>query len=421
MSEIVQNIQYHTFGNGLTLIAETMPWLESAAVAISVPGGCQVDPVGKVGLGNFVCEMVQRGCANRSSRQYIEDLEKLGTEISSSVSISHTNFGAAMPAQSLPAALEIVSEMIQDPHLPKTQLEEGRAVCLQEIGSLDDDLGQKTMLELRRRRYPEPYGRSSVGTHESVESMTIEDVTSYFQSFYQPNGAIVSVAGKVEFESVRDHLAKLFDDWQPVATETIQETPAQKGNFHIAHDSNQTHIGLAFPGVAYSDPDYFLARGAVGILSDGMSSRLFTEVREKRGLCYTVYAAVHSLKDRGSVVVYAGTSADRAQETLDVTVNELNRLGQGVTQEELDRLKISIRSSLVMQQESSRSRAASIVGDFYHLGKVRTLDELTAIINGLTVDRINDYVASHPPREFNLVTLGPHSLEEPSGVSTASA
>lgn len=421
MSEIAQNIQHHTFENGLTLITESMPWLESVAFAASLPGGCQVDPVDKLGLANLTCEMVERGCGDRSSRQYVEDLERLGTDITSSVSISHTSFGAAMPAKSIDDTLGVFADVIRRPHLPEDQLDDGKMVCLQEIRATEDDLSQKTMLELRRRRYPDPWGRNPNGTMESVASITAEDVQGYFGRNYQPSGMILSVAGKIEFERVRDRVASLFGDWAAQPRDEVQETPAEGGNFHIHHESNQTHIGLAYPSVPYSHPDYFLARGSVGVLSDGMSSRLFTEVREKRGLCYTVYASMHSIKDRGSIVVYAGTSAERAQETLDVTVDELMRLGTGIEQSELDRLKVSIRSSLVMQQESSRSRAASMAGDYFHLGKVRTLQELTNIINGLTVEKINEYVAAHPPKDFNLVTLGPNALEEPSGVSTTSA
>lgn len=417
MSEIAQDIQHHTFENGLTLITESMPWLESAAFAVSVPGGCKVDPEEKLGLANLTCEMVQRGCGDRSSRQFVEDLERLGTDITSSVSISHTNYGASMPAKSITGALSIMADVLRRPHLPESQLEDGRMVCFQEIRAVEDDLAQKTLLELRKRRYPEPYGRNANGTFETVDRLTNQDVSDYFNKYYQPDGTILSVAGKVDFETLRDTVGSLFADWSPQSMEPIDESPAAGGNFHIQHDSNQTHIGLAFPSVPYSDPEYFLARGSVGVLSDGMSSRLFTEVREKRGLCYTVYATMHSMKERASIVVYAGTSADRAQETLDVTVEELLRLSDGIEESELERLKVSIRSSLVMQQESSRSRAASIAGDYFHLGKVRTLDEVTQIINSLTVEKINEYVANHPPRDFNLVTLGPNPLEEPSGVS----
>lgn len=421
MPKIAQNIRFHTFENGLTLITESMPWLESAAFAVSIPSGCKVDPAEKIGLGNFTCEMIQRGCGERSSRQYVEDLERLGTDISSSVSISHTSFGAAMPAKSMDKTISIFADLVRRPHLPKDQLEDGRNVCLQEVAAIEDDLAQKTMNELRRRRYPDPLGRNSSGTLESVSSITLGDIQQYFDEHYQPNGMILAIAGNVDF----DHLCKQVElnlgDWKSKERAIITESPVIGGNFHIQHDSNQTHIGLAYPSVPYSDPNYFLARGAVGVLSDGMSSRLFTEVREKRGLCYTVYASMHTMKDRGSIFVYAGTSAERAQETLDVTVDELQRLSKGITQNELDRLKVSIRSSLVMQQESSRSRAASIAGDYFHLGKVRTLDEVTDIINSLTVERINEYVAANPARDFNLVSLGQNQLEEPSGVSATSA
>jgi predicted Zn-dependent peptidase len=155
----------------------------------------------------------------------------------------------------------------------------------------------------------------------------------------------------------------------------------------------------------------------VGVLSGGMSSRLFTEVREKRGLCYTVYATHHTLRDRASVLCYAGTSSDRAQETLDVMLAELIRLAEGVEPEELNRLKARIKSALIMQQESSSARSSSIARDWFHLGRVRTLAEVGALVDGLTCQSINAYLAQHPPGDFTIVTLGPAPLEVSLGVS----
>ena len=148
-----------------------------------------------------------------------------------------------------------------------------------------------------------------------------------------------------------------------------------------------------------------------------MSSRLFTEVREKRGLCYSVYATMHTLRDRGSVLCYAGTSAERAQETLDVTLAELVRLAEGMQPDELDRLKARIKSGLIMQQESSISRSGAIARDWYHLGRVRTLDEIGRLVDALSCESINSYLAANPPRDFTIVTLGPQPLEVPLGVS----
>src|SRR5208283_2865460 len=137
-----------------------------------------------------------------------------------------------------------------------------------------------------------------------------------------------------------------------------------------------------------------------------MSSRLFTEVRERRGLCYSVYASYHTLRDRAGVFCFAGSTAGRAQETLDVTLAELRRLAGGIEPGELKRLKARIKTELIMQQESSFSRSASIAREWYHIDRARTLDELERIVDGLSCEGINDYLAKNPPREFTIVTVG---------------
>ena len=416
-----QEILHHQLDNGLTIVAEPMPWLESVAFSMSVPSGCQYDPHDRLGLANFTCEMVQRGCGQRDSRRFIEDLEFLGVDYSSSVSSVHTYFSAAMPSESLSGALPIFGDLLQQPHLPLDQLEDGRRVCYQELLALEDDLPQQVMLELRRLRYPDPLGRASTGKLESIQAIDLEDVQQFFERYYSPRETILSFAGRLDWDRLVEQVSEQFAGWAPKESDELPITPAPYGASHIPHDSAQTHIGLAYESVPYAHPDYFLARGAVGVLSDGMSSRLFTEVREKRGLCYSVYSSYHSLRDYGSVVSYAGTSTDRAQETLNVLVDELFRLGEGITESELDRLKVQIRSNLVMQQESSRSRAGSIGGDWYHLGRARTLDELNQIIQQLTTKQINTYLESHPPQHFTLVTLGAEVLEKPVAISKSIA
>ena len=161
----------------------------------------------------------------------------------------------------------------------------------------------------------------------------------------------------------------------------------------------------------YRDKDYYDARAAVGVLSDGMSSRLFTEVREKEGLCYTVYASANTLRDRGAVLCYSATSTERAQETLDVTMRELRRLKDGVEEAELKRLKARIKSGLIMQQESSASRSVSMAIDWYHLARIRPIQEVSDHINKRTADSINKYLQRNPPQDFRFVSLGMNPLE----------
>ena len=267
------------------------------------------------------------------------------------------------------------------------------------------------MIELRRRHFPDPWGRSSLGEQEALETIGLEEIRGFFQRQFQPRGTILGVAGRVEWEPLKDLVGKLLGDWQPADGAAIDELPAPGGYLHVPYDSAQTHIGIAYPSVPYRHPDYFQAWGAVGALGGGMSSRLFTEVRERRGLCYSVYAGYHTLRDRAGVFCYAGSSAQRAQETLDVTLGELRRLAQGIEAGELKRLKARIKTELIMQQESSFSRSSSIAREWYHINRARTLDELERIVDGLTCESINDYLAKNPPGQFTIVTVGPDELQ----------
>jgi predicted Zn-dependent peptidase len=414
---VPQQVLVHELRNGLTLVVEPMMWLESAAFTLLVPAGSARDPVELLGLGSLTCEMAERGSGDRDSRQFVEQLELLGVDVSTGVTNAHSSFSGAMPADNLLEALAIFADLVQRPHLPEDELEESRQSCLQEVWALEDNLAQKVMIELRQRQYPDPYGRSSHGTEESLRRIRYADVRRQFSEYYTPQGAILSVAGKVDFPRLRDQVERVFGGWTARPLLPLREKPPETSYRHVQHESSQTHIGVAYPSVPYSHADYFQARGAVGVLSDGMSSRLFTEVREKRGLCYSVMASCHSLKDRGSVLCYSGTTTERAQETLNVLVAELRRLVEGIQPDELARLKARIKSALIMQQESSTSRSGSIAGDWYHLRRVRTLDELGAIIDGLNCDSINRYLAANPPNNLRVVTLGQKPLEMPHGIS----
>jgi predicted Zn-dependent peptidase len=412
-----ETIFTHAYPNGLVLLGEPMNWLRSAAFTFLVPAGCVYDPDDRGGLGTLTNEMVLRGAGDRDSRQLVLDLDNLGVERSESVHDAHTSFSGATVAENMSAALEIYADMLRRPHLPEEQLESGRQLVLQEIRSVEDEPAQKVMLELRRRHYPRPWGRPSQGEAEAVERMGIEEIRQFFADHYQPDGTILGLAGRFDWPAMVDLVGRLFADWKPRPAGALREQLCAERYRHVDFPSNQTQIGISYASVPYRDPDYFPAWGAVGVLGGGTSARLFMEVRERRGLCYSVYASYHTLRDRGGVFCYAGTSAERAQETLDVTAAELVRLAAGIEEHELARLKARIKSSLIMQQESSSSRSASIARDWYHLGRVRSLEEVSALVDGLSSQKINAYLAEHPPREFTVVTLGPEELEVPVGVS----
>lgn len=407
----------HKLQNGLTLIGEPSAAFQSAAFSLLLPAGCRYDDANQAGLAGLTCEMMLRGAGERDSHQLINDLENLGVERGESVGVSQASYSVATIAESLLPALSIYADIVRRPHLPANQIEAGRSVCLQEIRGVEDDPSQKLMTELRRRHYPYPWGRPSHGDQTALASLTIDDVRSFHALHCGPRGAILGVAGNFDWKQVCGEVENLFDDWQP---QTGGDTAGEAANLtdtHLPYESNQSHVGLAFPSIPYRHPQYFEAWTAVGVLSGGMSSRLFSEVREKRGLCYTVYASLHTQRDRAAVFCYAGTTAERAQETLDVTHAELVRLGDGVEAEELARLKARVKSSLIMQQESTSARAGSLARDWHHLERVRPVAEVAARVDALTADSINAYLTNNPPQSFTALVLGPQPLELPNGIS----
>lgn len=406
-----QRLYHHELPNGLVLLAEEMPWLESSAFAILLPAGSIRDPAERRGLASFTCEMVQRGCGTRDSRAFVEDLDRLGADRSASVSATHASYGAAVLARNLHPTLQIYADLVRRPMLPADQLEDARQVCIHEIRSIADDPAHLCHELLRRLHYPSPWGLPTQGELGAVESIDIKHIQQFVATHHRPSSAILSVAGRIDWSELKDWTEELFGDWSAPQVSDVAPTSPPRGYEHIEQLSSQTHIGIAYPSVPYRHVDYYQARGAIGVLSDGMSSRLFTEVRQKRGLSYSVYASYHSLKNEGAVFCYAGTQTERAQETLDVMMGELHRLTSGIEASELQRLKARVKSALIMQQESSAARAMSMAGDWYHRGELLSLETVSALIEGLSVESINKYLAQHPPQHFSVATVGSRRLE----------
>jgi len=410
---VAQAVFHHTFPNGLTLLAERMEHVRSAALNFLVPAGCVFDPHGQPGVASFLAEMITRGAGKRDSRALALALDNLGVDRDEGVGSMHLRFWGATLAQNLPAALDIYADILRRPHLPEDEIDSVRALALQDLQALEDEPRQKVMVELRRRHFPAPLGNDRRGTVQSLESMNVETVRRHFERRFQPCGTILSVAGNIEWKPLKDQVERLFGDWTGMEAPSFRVGKAPGGRGHLAKDTTQTQIALAYPSVPFGHADYYAAQGAVQVLSGGMSARLFTEVREKRGLCYAVWASYFTFKDRASVLCYAGTTTERAQETLNVTLEEVLRLKDGIAKDEIDRLQAGLKSSLIMQEESTSSRAGALASDWYYLGRVRTLDEIQEAINGLSPRKIVAHLHRCPPRDFTIVTLGPKALRLP--------
>jgi predicted Zn-dependent peptidase len=405
-----QEIYQHIFPNGLTLLAERLDYVRSAAVNFLVPAGCVYDPPEAIGTASILAEMITRGAGARDSRELSLAMDSLGLDHDESVGQMHMRFWGGTLARSLPAALELYADILRRPLLPDDEFEPVLALAQQELQALEDDPRGRVMVTLRRRHWPMPLGRDRRGTPETLAKIRVKTVREHFRQRFTPQATIISVAGNIEWAPLLDQVGRLFGDWKGDAAPALNLQAAPGGADHIAKDTTQTQIALAYPSVPFGDPEYYAAQGAVQVLSGGMGARLFTEVREKRGLCYAVSASYQTFKDRAAVLCYAGTTTERAQETLDVTLGELRRLAKGVSEEEVQRVRAGLKSSVIMQEESTSARAGALAADWYYLGRVRTVEEIQQAIDALTPESITEHVRRHPPQSFTIATLGKNTL-----------
>jgi len=410
---MAEKFDIHTLKNGMVLLGEPMEAVESVAFDFMLPAGAACLPEGCCGAAGVIADWVFRGAGKRDSRQLSDALDGLGLVRGRSVGASHLAIGATLEAGNLGPALDLHADIILKPHLKQDQFELARQLAVDEVLSLDDDPRQKVMLKLREQFYPSPLGRSTVGEIAELKALTPEMSRSIVKDGFNISQTIFSVAGKYDFDAICRQMEKLFKTGRRKGIEPI--TLGCKGGkyTHIDNDGAQVHIGLMTEMVKPDDEDYYNARVAISVLSGGMSARLFTEVREKRGLCYAIGARYHGLKEAAGVICYAGTTPDKAQETLDCIIGEFNRLGDGISDEEIARAKVGLKSALILQSESSSSRAGAIGSDYDILGRIRSLDEIKDRIEQTTADSVLGFLQNNTFRDFTVVTIGPKPVKVP--------
>lgn len=404
-------ISQTTLKNGLTVLVETMPAVQSAAFSLLVPAGCVYDPPGQNGTANALSDWITRGAGSYSSRELLSALDRLGIQSNETASVNHLVINGACLAENLPHALRLYGQVVQRPHFDEEDFEAVMGGVEQSLMAIEDEPRQKVMYELVRCCFPSPWGQPVEGSLHDLPNITPQSVREQYQRCVRPQGAILGIAGNVTLSGLAPFLEEAFGGWTGSNELTLKSGPRGPYRDHISLDSTQTHIGVAYPSVPYGSDDYYQAWAAVSILSGGMSSRLITEVREKRGLCYSVYATLSSLKEHAQVLCYAGTTAIRAQETLDVLLRELSRLGDGVEEAELAICKARAKSSLIMAQESTSGRAATLARNWFFRGRVVPLQEVREKIEQLTTDSVLEFVRSHPAKDFTVLTIGPATLK----------
>jgi len=416
MAKILQ----HTLANGLSVVIEPNAGVRSAGLCLLVPAGVASDPDTRQGLSSMWAELLLRGAGTRDSRAQADAFDMLGANRSTRVSSRFVSVSATVMGDRVLDVLPLIAEMIRQPRFDADALEPSRELCMAAVESLKDDPGAMAGLAAKARHLPVPFNRSAYGTIEGLRAITRDDIVAGWAERAVPDGSILSIAGHVDADAIIKRLESLFGDWAGSVEEPKPQQSPGRGYGHIDDDTNQVQIILMADGPRASSRQAMLERLTTAVLSGGMSARLFTEVREKRGLCYSVHARYTSDRDFGLFSAEVGTQPERAQESLDVLVDELLRINTAagrVTKEEFDRAVIGMKSRLIFSGESTGARASALASDLFKLGRPRSLDDVAGEIDAITLDALNAYVATRQLGSVTVQTLGPRPLDMPKALA----
>lgn len=399
---------------GMGLVVEQMNNVRSASMSWLTPAGCISDPDELEGITPLLEEMLLRGSAERSSREEADLFDRLGASRDVEAGTYTMRFDATCMGERMGDVLAPMVDMVVRPRLDEEGLEPSRELCLAAIASLKDDPQQRASLLARERHHPKPINRTGMGTEAGLGACSRNDLVLHWARFAKPAQSILAIAGNVNVDVLERQLNKLLVGWNGAAPEVKTEANAPRGYAHEPDPSSQVQIIVAYDAPAESDSKSTLEKFAVSVLSGGMSGRLFSEVREKRGLCYSVGAAYRGDKTFGGVSAYVGTTPERSQESLDVLLSELSRITTAdgkVSPEEFHRAKVGLKSSLVFSGESTAARAATLAADVRRLGKPRSLEDAASEIENVTLDQLNAYLATRTLGKMTIQTLGASALK----------
>ena len=403
-------IHLRTFDNGLTLIIEPISSVASCSMQWLVPAGTSHEPDSRVGITSVLAEMLFRGAGKRDSRTLSDDMDRIGLGRDCGVSGPHSWFMGTVLGNFIEPAMELASDILLRPALPAEGLEASRSLCQQAIDSLEDEPQQEAMLYVQRRHRPVPFNRSSYGMMDVVQSVTREELAAFCQMHFVPEGSILGLAGDVDPDAVTTLVERLVSSWSGSCPEPVAQGSPLAGKGHVQRESAQVHVAMAWEAPPAGSKTAILERLATRILGGATSGRLFTEVRQRRSLCYSVSATYRARRDVGEISLYAGTTPERASETLDVCLTEIDRMQEGISEEEFDRAMVGLRGSTVFNGERTQARAAALVGDFYALGRVRSMEDRLEELANVSLEDVNAYLRDRARPEPTIVTVGREAL-----------
>jgi predicted Zn-dependent peptidase len=378
--------------NGLRVVSHEMPHLGTVALGVWVASGARHEAASEHGISHLLEHMAFKGTQRRSARDIAEEIEHVGGDLNAATSLDTTCYYARVLKDDVAVALDILADIIQNPLYSTDELEREREVILQEIASTKDSPDDTVYDLFQDAAFPgQALGRPILGTPESVTSFAAEDLRAFLAARYRAGSMVLSAAGNISHEALVKQAEALFGGLMPGEAPSAAAA-RYVGGQRVSHRAfEQAHVVMGYRGLAYNDPAFYAAQVYSGLLGGGMSSRLFQEVREKRGLCYSIYSSAWGLSDMGLLTVHASTGPETLSELVDVIRQELARsVSEKPDEREIHRAKAQLKTGLLMSLESSASRAEQMARQLLAFGRLLTPDELIERVDAVTAESVRN-------------------------------
>ena len=405
-----EDVAITTLPSGLTVLTERMERVETISFGAYIGAGTRHETAAENGVAHFLEHMAFKGTANRSAVDIAEAIENVGGHINAYTSREQTAYYVKLLKEDLPLGVDIIGDILCHSSFEADELERELGVILQEIGQANDTPDDIVFDHFQSAAYPsQPMGRPVLGTEQIIRNMKREALPGFMRQHYTPENMVVAACGNLEHERVVELVARHFADLPK--SEIAEPMPADYtgGEFREVRELDQAHIVLGFSAPGYGEPDYYPAMLLSTLLGGGMSSRLFQEIREKRGLVYSIYSFTAPAADGGLFGIYAGTGESEAAELMPVTLEELGKVQHHVTAAELNRARAQLKAGLLMSLESTGSRCEQVARQWQIFGRILPASETVAKIEAVTAADIRAVAAKIFRTRPTLATLGPIS------------
>lgn len=380
-----------TLDNGMTVLTDDMPHLESASLGIWVKAGSRSETEAEHGISHMLEHMAFKGTATRNALDIASTIENVGGDLNAATSVEHTGYFARVLKEDVALAGDILSDILQNSQFEQGEIVREQQVIVQEIGAARDNPDDHVFDLFQQAAYPDQaIGRTILGTVESVNSFGPDAIRAYMDRNYVGDHMVLCAAGNVDHDALVDIANDRFHTLRRNGAPPPEKAAYVGGEQRLVSDHEQAHIVLGMEGRAYNSDGFYAVQILASILGGGMSSRLFQEVREKRGLCYSVYAFHWAFADSGIFGVAASTGEEEVTDLVPVILDELRKATESISDEEVIRVRNQIRAGLLMSLESPSSRAGQLARQQILWGRPIPLQETTERINRITPNRVKE-------------------------------